>query len=104
MSPEMSKALGKDMAVLQDPIAKQPRSRKKTSTQSSSQWSSCTDIWIYRIVVGFLGTTLLTAIAGGIFLQINDKETPAIVTALGTGALGAMTTLLAASPIKKTRR
>jgi len=106
MAPEMSKALGKDsVPVLQEcPPVKQVRSQKKTTTQSSAQWYSCTDIWIYRMVVGFLGTTLLTAIAGGIFLQINNKETPAVVTALGNGALGAMTTLLAANPMKKTRK
>ena len=104
MPPEMSKALGKNVAVSQErPTVKQARSPKKTTTQSSCQWSSCTDIWIYRIVVGFLGTTLLAAIAGGIFLQINNKETPAVVTALGNGALGAMTTLLATSPMKKTK-
>ena len=77
---------------------------KEVSTQGLSHFRVHNDIWIYRMVVGFLGATLLTALTGGIFLQINGKETPQIVTVLGNGALGAMTILLIDSPNKRNRK
>ena len=102
MSQRMSSALGKAG------VSTSKGSCTRKSTRSPSRYPSYTDIWIYRIVVSFLGATILTAITGGILLQINGTDTPPIVTALGTGALGAMTTLLAASPmsnsIRKTRK
>jgi predicted permease len=61
---------------------------------SPIQW----DAWIYRIVVLALGLTLLAAAAGGIWLSVIGKDTPQILTALGSAAVGALAGLLAPSP------
>jgi hypothetical protein len=60
-----------------------------------------TDFWIYRIVVGGLTSTVLGCLIGAIALQISNRPTPELLTALGTGSLGALSGLLAPSPVKK---
>ena len=57
-----------------------------------------TDPWIYRIVVGALSLTILSCIAGAVYLQANNKQMPEILIALGTGSLGGLAGLLAPSP------
>ena len=61
------------------------------------------DIWIYRIVVTALGTSILLIIIGVILLIASgkvsdDKSIPTILTALGSAAIGALAGLLAPSP------
>ncbi|AFY54080.1 hypothetical protein Riv7116_1520 [Rivularia sp. PCC 7116] len=56
------------------------------------------DVWIYRIVVSALSFTLVFCVVGAIWLRVNDKKTPELLTGLGTGALGALAGLLAPSP------
>jgi len=62
-----------------------------------------TDNWIYRLVVIFLGLTILSTVLGGIYLAYLAKgETgmelsPGIV-AIGSAAVGALAGLLAPSP------
>ncbi len=60
-----------------------------------------TDVWIYRIVVSGLTSTVLGCLIGAIGLQISNKDIPQVLTALGTGSLGALSGLLAPSPVKK---
>ncbi|WP_445630590.1 hypothetical protein [Nostoc sp. DSM 114167] len=62
-----------------------------------------TDPWIYRIIVGTLTSTVLICLIGAIGLQAKDNKQPIpdLLTALGTGSLGALSGLLAPSPIKK---
>lgn len=62
-----------------------------------------TDVWIYRMVVFFLGATIMVIILGVVILlgkdEINnDKEVPTILTAIGSAAIGALAGLLAPSP------
>jgi hypothetical protein len=58
------------------------------------------DVWIYRIVVGALGLAVLIAITGAIVLAFNGvTEPPAVLTALGSAAVGALAGLLAPSPV-----
>ncbi len=60
-----------------------------------------TDVWIYRMVVGALGLTLLVALIGGIVLAATSKDasnTLNLLTALGSAAVGALAGLLAPSP------
>lgn len=59
-----------------------------------------TDYWIYRIIVSSLAFTIITSITGAIWLGANGKETPKLLTALGTGSLGALAGLLAPTPSK----
>jgi hypothetical protein len=61
-----------------------------------------TDPWIYRMIVGTLTSTVLICLIGAIGLQAKgSKQIPELLTALGTGSLGALSGLLAPSPIKK---
>lgn len=58
------------------------------------------DPWIYRIVVIVLGLVMLTGTGGSIALALvpTVKETPTILIALGSAAVGALAGLLAPSP------
>jgi hypothetical protein len=58
-----------------------------------------TDKWIYRIVVSALGLVVLIAVCGSIYLAINQvSNTPEILVAIGSAAVGALAGLLAPSP------
>jgi hypothetical protein len=56
------------------------------------------DVWIYRMVVGALGLTVLLAVVGATALAVSGNPTPDILTALGSAAVGALAGLLAPSP------
>jgi hypothetical protein len=62
-----------------------------------------TDNWIYRLVVVFLGLTILATVIGGIYLAILAKGQQGIelsqgIVAIGSAAVGALAGLLAPSP------
>lgn len=56
------------------------------------------DRWVYRVIVLALGLTILIAAVGAIILQFSGKDSPAILVALGSGAIGALAGLLAPAP------
>ena len=56
------------------------------------------DVWIYRMVVGALGLTVLTGVIGAIALAMYGKDIPQLLVALGSAAIGALAGLLAPSP------
>lgn len=57
------------------------------------------DTWIYRLVVGSLGLTVLLVVIGAIVLSLGEaREIPAVLTAIGSAAVGALAGLLAPSP------
>jgi len=60
------------------------------------------DTWIYRIVVGSLGFSVILVIIAVVILTINSKSgdsgVPTILTAIASGAIGALAGLLAPSP------
>ena len=59
------------------------------------QW----DVWIYRLVVVFLGLTTLFTVIGLIVLAgIGKSPAPEGLVALGSAAVGALAGLLAPSP------
>jgi hypothetical protein len=65
-----------------------------------------TDVWVYRMVVGALGLTVLIAITGSLYLRaISEADyirvVPDVVLALGSAAVGALAGLLAPSPAGK---
>lgn len=71
--------------------------------KSIQEDSSIPDNWIYRIVVGALGASILIIVLGVIILMalnnnVNDKTIPTILTAIGSAAIGALSGLLAPSP------
>jgi hypothetical protein len=57
-----------------------------------------TDVWIYRVVVISLGAAVVLAVLGAIGLAMAGKESPELLTALGSAAVGALAGLLAPSP------
>ncbi len=59
------------------------------------------DRWIYRLVVAFLGVTVILTILGGFYLSIKTAVAiPEGLIALGSAAVGALAGLLAPSPMK----
>ena len=59
------------------------------------------DRWIFRLVVAFLGLTVLLTVLGGVYLSIKTAATiPEGLIALGSAAVGALAGLLAPSPMK----
>jgi hypothetical protein len=61
------------------------------------------DKWIYRIVVVALGASILSILLGVLILVglgkfTDDTKVPTILTAIGSGAIGALSGLLAPSP------
>lgn len=59
------------------------------------------DRWIFRLVVAFLGLTVLLTALGGFYLSIKTAATiPEGLIALGSAAVGALAGLLAPSPMK----
>jgi uncharacterized membrane protein YbhN (UPF0104 family) len=56
------------------------------------------DIWIYRIVVTVLGLTVMASVIGAIALTMKEFDTPELLVALGSAAIGGLAGLLAPSP------
>ena len=56
------------------------------------------DRWVYRVVVVSLGLAILIAAVGAVVLQYNGHDSPAILVAIGSGAIGALAGLLAPAP------
>ena len=59
------------------------------------------DKWVYRVVVGALSLAILLVIAAYVYLAATPKGPPEALVAIGSGALGALTGLLAPSPSQK---
>lgn len=59
-----------------------------------------TDPWVYRLVVGLLGTTALTVVFGCIAYSLMKAsgDLPSGLVALGSAAVGALAGLLAPAP------
>jgi len=57
------------------------------------------DVWVFRIVVLVLGLVVLGAIIGGVLLKLQGEDVPEFVIAIGSAAGGALTGLLAPSPL-----
>jgi len=57
-----------------------------------------TDVWVYRMVVFFLGSAVLSTILGGLYIATTAADLPEGLIALGSAAVGALAGLLAPSP------
>ena len=58
------------------------------------------DVWIYRLVVIALGLALLICVVAASLLAGYGKVIPELLVAIGSAAVGALTGLLAPSPIR----
>ena len=63
---------------------------------TGSSWSK--DKWIYRLVVGILGITILIIVIGILILYKEDTDIPSVLIATVSTALGAIAGLLAPQP------
>lgn len=85
-------------------VAKDPELQKKLRedpVKTIEEWHSPlqTDSWIYRIVVLSLGLTVVGCIIFAFFLALwTGKDTPQILIAIGSAAVGALAGLLAPTP------
>jgi hypothetical protein len=92
-------------SVLSDPakkaeLATNPASVLKAAADEAKDQvpAYCGDLWIYRIVVGSLPLAVLIVIVAYIYLTAVGRPPPEALVAIGVGALGALTGLLAPSP------
>jgi len=87
-------------------VAKDPALRTRIMANPEAALSSeaaavtVPDTLIYRIVVGSLGLAVLISLVGSIILASQKLDTPAVLTALGSAAVGALAGLLAPSPAR----
>jgi hypothetical protein len=70
-----------------------------TAIQQTPEYFS--DPWVYRIVVGALSLTVLCVIAAYVYLDMIGRNSPEALVAIGAGALGGLTGLLAPTPGQK---
>ncbi len=70
--------------------------------QQFSATSPVPDTWIYRIVVGSLGLAVIFVIVAVVIItskgNTSDDHVPTILTAIASGAIGALAGLLAPAP------
>ena len=59
------------------------------------------DVWIFRLVVVSLGLYMLASLVGAIVLAAKGTDTPEILVALGSAAVGGLAGLLAPSPLNR---
>ena len=58
------------------------------------------DVWVYRLVVAFLGATAVIVVIGSIvFSIVKTGDVPSGIIGLGSAAVGALAGLLAPSPV-----
>ncbi|MDP5240554.1 hypothetical protein Q9Q94_13500 [Uliginosibacterium sp. 31-16] len=93
-------AIDKAIALISDEsgipdTVKQDLLATLTPVASPLQW----DPWIYRMVVGFLGLTVLSTVIGGMVITATSGSNVSEgIIALGSAAVGALAGLLAPSP------
>ena len=77
--------------------ARTSRARRKNGAGAPGPLHS--DVWIYRAVVAALGFIAIVTVVGAIMLAVvTGKDTPQILVALGSAAIGALAGLLAPVP------
>ena len=92
-------------SVLSDPtqraaLATNPDATLKAAAETAKEQvpGYYNDPWVYRIVVGALSLAVLSVIAAYVYLDALGKSSPEALVAIGAGALGGLTGLLAPSP------
>jgi hypothetical protein len=59
------------------------------------------DVWLYRLIVGALGLTLVASVIGAITLAMSGQSTPEILVALGSAAIGGLAGFLVPSHLNR---
>ena len=94
--------------ILADPEAKEAlktdpeATLKRAAAQAKAESPLDNDVWVYRMVVTFLGLTVLLVALGTIALSwgATASQIPDVLTALGSAAVGALAGLLAPAPAR----
>ena len=84
-------------ALVADPIPTLEKVSKKAKQETEPIYRQ--DKLVYRMVIVALGLTLLAAAGGAIALALSGKQTPEILIALGSAAVGALAGLFVPSPV-----
>jgi hypothetical protein len=85
-----------------DPVHELPELAAKVVADLPASPPLESDVWIYRMVVAALGASLFVSLLGAIVLVVvTSKDTPPVLVALGSAAVGALAGLLAPSPAGK---
>lgn len=98
------------VAELADRIESDPELRRQlqedpvNTLRAMAEHPLETDVWIYRLVVIFLGSVAVIAALGGIWIGSSGAQIPDLLTALGSAAIGALAGLLAPSPTASASR
>ncbi len=99
INPEFLQRLSEDQN-LQEAVKNDPIATLKQYIETKNPLTS--DYWIYRIVVFALGfTVLLCTVFSFLIAKEPGAQTPEILIALGSAAVGALAGLLAPSPRDK---
>lgn len=88
--------------VAQDPALEAEIKANPAATIAGLAAPLQSDVWIYRMVVGALGLSVLGGVIGAIVLAAYGKPIPELLVALGSAAVGALAGLLAPSPVQRT--
>jgi len=48
------------------------------------------DVWLYRMIVATLGITVVASVVGAITLAMTGGNTPEVLVALGSAAIGGL--------------
>jgi hypothetical protein len=73
---------------------------RNAAQQAIQQTPLQSDVWVYRLVVGFLGATAVFVVLGStIVALIKGGDVPSGIIGLGSAAVGALAGLLAPSPV-----
>ncbi len=98
---QMVKLFQEDPALIaklqQDPL-KVLQETAPRAVEKADQTIYKRDKLIYRIAIGVLGSLALVAAIGSIVLVLDEKETPEVLVALGSAAVGALVGLFATPP------
>lgn len=79
------------------PVLKEVQKRAEATTMPAYFY----DKWLYRIALGVLSILAIASAIGSIVLVLNGFETPEVLVALGSAAVGALVGLFAPSPTSK---
>jgi hypothetical protein len=107
ISPQVSRRAKTAITDVQEVVPSQQHKGLAQRKAGKTPPAIVGDIWIYRIVVGALGLTVLLCVVAAfvtIYIPPTDKSgggALSLVTSLGSVALGALAGLLAPSPTSK---
>jgi hypothetical protein len=59
------------------------------------------DVWLYRMIVATLGLTVVASVVGAIALAMTGGNTPEVLVALGSAAIGGLAGFLVPTQLNR---